>query len=303
MRKALFLIGIGLAVMTLISQNIFSAQDTKSVIPPEGKEYTLTLVSKVKPGLKVLTPAIIQSNPEIIAPFTTYTTGKIEGTDIKLIDDNKDGEYNGVGVDVVVIGDSPYGIPVSNVVSIKNTLYNFTVEPNGQKITLKPYQGEYGVVDMISGFKCPSQLDLAIINCGRDIYLDVAKDKKTKVPCGTYTLWLGYISEASNHVAVRQGRMEPITVTNEAGDSPDQKKTTLVNWGGPCRLEFEGSCDKKEVKKVVTLNVRAIYSSARIFGKSNEEYFGFNPHLAFQIEVTSAKEGKIAGGAMDDHKC
>ncbi|MFH1228122.1 MAG: hypothetical protein V1701_09505 [Planctomycetota bacterium] len=285
MKNVFVLIGICLAVAMMVSPNLSSAEETKSTASPEWKHYPLKLVKNQKPGIKAITPSTIHGYKDAFpSVILTYTTGKVEGVEIALIDDNKNGAYNDVGTDVMIIDNYAYGVPLSTVINIKNKLYYFEVDDlTGEKVSIKPYEDECGMVDMVSEFKCDYPLDLVILNCGQDKYYDVVREKKTKLPCGTYNLWLGFVNEGANNVAIKQGQMENIVVTNE-------KKVNAIKWGSPFVLNFQCTADSKEVK--------ATYRDIKVSGKAKEVYYNFNPVVVPDVVITDAKKEPVTKGSF-----
>jgi len=281
----------GLFAIITSNINLQTNESTQSV--KDWKIYPLSLVDNSidkKPDafVKVLTPLLIQKNKHLPEQFSVYAKGKIEGVEVSLIDENANGQYNEIGTDVMVIGNSRYGIPLSRIINIKNTLYECNVASKGEKISLKPYEGEYGVLDFISNFKCPTKLNLAILNSD-DIYIDVANDKKVAMPSGVYKLWLGYIQEGTSHVSIKQNQMEGIEIKEEF-DKPDQRKVTVPNWGADFRIDFQVTIKDNKVQ--------VPYGSLKVFGSANEEYYKFIVSLFPQVEVIDSKGAVVAKGAF-----
>ena len=280
-----------LAIIATSGITLLTGEDTKSV--KDWKDYSLTLVDnsldkKADAYVKVLTPLLIQKNKHLPQQFAVYAKGKIEGVEVSLIDENDNGKYDEIGTDVIVIGNSRYGVPLSRIINIKNNLYECNVASGGEKVSLKPYEGEYGVLDFISNFKCPSKLNLAILNSD-DIYIDVANNKKVPMPSGVYKLWLGYIEEGTSHVAIKKNEMEGIEIKEEL-DKEGQRKVTVLNWGADFRIDFEVTVknDKVEVP----------YGSLRVYGNAKEEYYKFIASLFPQVEVFDSKGILVAKGAF-----
>ena len=288
MKKSFIIVAICIISLLFASDAIFvSAKDTESVGVKDWKDYPMDVVVNKKPAVKALTPKIIQGNMNNPGQFMTYAKGKIEDTDIILINENKNDLYNEVGTDVMLIGNTEYGVPVSRIINIKNKLYECQVDPKGEKISLKPYSGECGEVDLVSGFKCDVPVSLAILSSS-DIYIDVAKNKKTLLPAGDYTLYLGYVERGALHAAIKKGQMDRITVANTSDES-GKKKITTLKWGKPFRMDFDFTADEKKVTVAA--------SRTRIYGSANEEYYNFKPPLLPQVEVLDSKGEQVAKGA------
>jgi len=252
------------------------------------KKYQLTLVDNKTKKIKVMTPKLIQGGATAPEEFAVYSTGKIDDVEITLIDANKNEAYDEKGQDAILIGKSTYAIPVSRIINIKDKLYECEIETDGRRITLTPYQGECGVVDMLSDFKCPLKFEMLILNSS-DIFLDVSKSKTALVPCGSYSLWMGYITDKKSSVVLKNGEMKAIEVTKE--EDPDGKKKALkIQWGAPFRLDCFCSLQDNKV---------AISESVTAYGSAGEEYYNFIPSvLPASVEIFDAAKKSVAKGAI-----
>lgn len=288
MKKYLIITAVCVISLLVASDAMFvAAKDTESVEAKDWKDYPMDVVVNKKPAVKALTPQTIQNNQPAPGQFTSYSKGKIEDTDIVLISTNQNDMYDEIGTDVMLIGNTEFGVPVSKVINLKNKLYECQIDPKGEKISLRPYAGECGEVDLVSGFKCQTPLSLAILNSS-EIYIDVAKNKKTLLPAGDYTLFLGYVEQGELHAAIRKGQMERITVSG-AADESGKKKAATLKWGGPFKMDFDFTADEKKV----TVSP----SKIKICGSAGEEYFGFKPPMLPQVEVLDSKGEQVAKGA------
>ena len=208
--------------------------------------------------------------------------------EITLIDANKNEAFDEKGQDAFIIGKSLYALPVSRIISIKNKLYECEIETSGERITLTPYQGDVGEVDMLSNFKCPLKPEMIILRSD-DIYLDVSKSKTALVPCGSYNLWLGYIPEKKCSMAIKAGEMKGIEVSKE--ESPDgKKKAVKVQWGAPYKLDCSCSIQDNNV---------SIPEAVNVCGSAGEEYYNFSPSiLPASVEIFDATKKSVAKGAI-----
>lgn len=308
MKKICAILALGLSSLIITSNiNLQTTEETQSTNGKNWKDYPLSLVNntidkKADAYVKVLTPLLIQNNPtpavytetiqtiqsSLPGKFAVYAKGKVEGVDLILIDEDKNGKYNEIGTDLIVFGKSPYGVPLSKIVSINKKLYECKVAPKGDRISLTPYEGKYGILDFISNFKCQSKLDYAILNLD-NICIDVANDKNILLPCGAYQLWLGYITEGTSHVAIKQNEMGSIEIREEF-EKEGQRKPTAIKWGAPFRIDFQFTVKYNEVTVPC--------ASLKVFGSANEEYFNFFPSLLPQVEVIDSKGHLVAKGAF-----
>lgn len=250
------------------------------------EEFSLAEGPKDRP-IKILTTTQIKDNQKA-AIFKSYLIGKIKDeVEIILLDGDKNGLYGEAGSDFIVLGDSPYGLPMSAVVNLNNKLYEFKMA-GPAKVALKPFAGKTGTVDLAGKFKAAAPLAMAVINFGNN-YFDAAR-KNTVVPCETYSLWLGYIEDKDIHAAIRGGGMEKITVAEK--DAISGQNAIAVKWGMPLRLEFESNIDEKTGK--ITVTTRGL----KVFGSANEEYFSFAPDMLPLVEVTDASGATVNKGSF-----
>ncbi|MFH1228121.1 MAG: hypothetical protein V1701_09500, partial [Planctomycetota bacterium] len=248
------------------------------------EDYKLVEASAQSKPIKVLTPNQIKGNKGP-ATFKTYLAGKIKNNlEIALIDGNKNGKYDELGSDLIVFGDSDYAVPMSNMISIKNKLYEFKMDQVQHKVSIKAYDGKTGTVDLLSKYNNEASLSLAILTSDNNDYFDVSNNKSFVLPCGSYSLWLGYIESPNVHMAVRGGRMERIEVA--------EKKNTVVKSGGELRVDFQYAMNDKQTQIGIS------YCSLRVFGGSNEEYFNFGPALLFQVQVTDSRKEVVNKGVF-----
>ena len=252
------------------------------------KSYELTRVEKGK-KIKAITPKMMQTGIAVPEDFSVYITGKIDDLDITLIDANKNEAFDEVGADAFILGKSLYALPISRIINIKNKLYECEIENSGERITLTPYQGECGELDMLSNFKCPLKPEMIILKSS-DIYLDVSKSKTAPVPCGSYNLWLGYIPDKKCSVAIKAGQMKSIEVTKEE-DKDGKQKVIKIQWGGPYKLDC--SCSIQDGK----VNIPEAIS---VYGSAGEEYGNFSASiLPAMVEIFDASKRSVAKGAIN----
>jgi hypothetical protein len=278
------------------------------------KEYALTKPAKAAP-LKILTPEQLLDGKKHNKPpesYENYLTGNIsDGTTLKLVDVDKNKQYDDVGKDVMVIGNATYGVPFSKTINIKNKLYSVKVDVGDLKISLKQYEGATGKVDLVSKYKCNIQLEMAIITSGNGDFFDVAKNKSFFVPCGTYSLYMGYLTEGKvMHMAIKGDKMERIEVKKAEGNNND---ATVVSWGGPLKFDFNVNIGKKtepvskdkkatgkpQEKNKTVAELTIPYHGIKVVGSANEEYLNFSTKLMPEVEVKDTKGEDALVGARN----
>jgi hypothetical protein len=287
MRNTFIKMVICVALMIIAVSKI--SLQTKDDIPSNlvWKDYPLAVVDNKAKKIKVLTPLAIQAKKHAPEEFSTYAKGKIDDIEIILIDANNNGVYNENCKDAMVFGNSFYGVPVSKIINIKDKLYYCKIESTGEKISLAVYDGKCGEIDMLSNFKCPVKLEMLIFSCD-DVYLDVSQNKMAILPCGSYNLWLGYMSEKKGSAVIRQNEMKSIEVTDET-DKDGKKKVISVQWGAPFKMTCDG---------FVKGNNAEVYETINVNGVAGEEYFYVTPYLLPEVEILDATKKSVAKGGF-----
>jgi hypothetical protein len=94
-------------------------------------------------------------------------TGTIKGeagpVPIRIIDQNGNGSFGDVGVDAMVVGFSDEAMFLSKTIVVDNKLYEMTVAPDEDKITMTAYAGPTTKFDMTASFNAKAFLLSAIV--------------------------------------------------------------------------------------------------------------------------------------------
>lgn len=159
-------------------------------------------------------------------------SGAIDGTPILLIDQDLDGNYAGIGTDAMVVGAGGTASYLSSVVSIGGKLLSIEVEPDGASLRYRPFAGDAGTLDMLSGFECKARLDALVVTSadGRTSFSLADGAGGTRVPAGDYRIACGRVALGDFKATLLPGRAEPIRVGADAVAAPQ--------WGGPVKVEF-----------------------------------------------------------------
>lgn len=191
-------------------------------------------------------------------------TGKIEGTTVKVIDQNNNGRYDDYGKDAMIIGAGDAATLLSSVINVKNSLYNFEISEDGTEVTTSPYAGETATIDVTSKYQVRGKLIAAVLsNRSENHHFNAARSKKPMlVPAGDYKLSSGFASRSSESVRIRTGKMRPIALA--------AREEKVLEWGGPVVAEFDYAYKGETI--TVQPNV-AFYGSV-----SGEEYHTFQPN-------------------------
>jgi hypothetical protein len=189
--------------------------------------------------------------------------GKIKGESVKLIDQNNDGTYDDWGVDAMIIGSGDAASYLSKVVNLGGALYELDIQADGTELSVKPFTGETGTLDLRASFESQGKLESAVVvSEDGQISFNLANAKSgAKVPAGSYRLAHGRVTAGAESVTVKAGRMRPIIVGND--------ETVRPEWGGPIKAEFTYTHEKG------TLTIRP--TDLFFFGRSGEEYVKWVP--------------------------
>jgi hypothetical protein len=192
-----------------------------------------------------------------------FMTGTVKGVTIKLIDQDGNGAYNDYGVDAMVVGTASAASFLSKVVNLNGSLFDLEVSADGAEVSVSPYAGASGTLNIEGAFESKGNLDSAIvIGASNDVSFNLAGAKKgLLVPAGNYTLAYGTVSQGAESVRMRAGRMKPFVVAENAVASP--------KLGGPIAAEFTYT----HVKGVLTIKPTDLF----FFGAAGEEYYNWIP--------------------------
>lgn len=210
--------------------------------------------------------------------------GRIGGEMITIVDQNNNGLWNDYGVDAMIVGRSKAASYLSRVVNLKGKLFNFEVEKDGSSMSITPYQGEVGTLDLRSGFKSYGQLVSAVVSSENgDVSFDLANAKRgMEVPAGRYVLSGGYAVKGSETARVRTGQMTPIEV--KAAEEAE------LAWGAPLRMEFGYTISGD------TITVPPPPHNIKYFGAAGEEYYDWKPDATSpDISILDKKTGREVG--------
>lgn len=263
------------------------------------KNYSL---SKMNKHIKVLTcDQILENKP--ITNCRAYLSGTIiDGLQIALIDQNNNGRYDDFGTDVIMFGNSIYALPISSVINVNNKLYDFKIDAEQLKVSLKPYGGTIGQVDLVSEYKGSMSLDLIVLKSNDGNYFDVSKNKAFVLPCGFYSLWVGYFEDKGKHVEIEGTKMEKIEVKNSS--TAENKDITRIKWGQPLRFEVETMVKplKDKTNKIIIpyFPISSIDRGygLKVFGSAGEGYYNFTPEIGPDIEIKDAQDNLVCKGTF-----
>lgn len=214
---------------------------------------------------------------------TGAMSGVIKGVPIMVVDLNNNGRFNDLGKDGVVLGATNIACYLSRVVNLGNELFEFAVNEDGNEVTIKPYQGETGTLDLKSGFKSSGTLEAATVADDEGkMFFNAAQTtaKGLKVPAGNYKLLGGFVRKGNESAQIKAGHMGTLAVAAGLTQAP--------RWGSQLIAEF--TVGKTGEKATIAPE------SLHYFGQSGEEYYNFQPVKGKSPKfVITDNTGKLLG--------
>lgn len=186
---------------------------------------------------------------------------KVRGQRLRLIDQNGNGRFSDVGVDAMILGRGETATFLSRVINVDREVLSMEVSSDGGSVTLTPYEGDTGTLDLTSSLETKGKLLSAIVrSVDGALSFDLARGALS-VPTGTYRIHSGTIGLGETTVDVRRGRAADLVVDGGA--------TVALDWGGPATAEF----DYRRQDGKLEFSPAAVW----YYGDSGEEYRNWNP--------------------------
>jgi len=186
------------------------------------RDYSVTLIARV-----------YLSGTTIVAIAGKYHVnccrkGAINGTVIRIIDDNMDGRITQDGADAIAIGDSPVAVPLQAVHQVGGKFYKLQVAEDGSSLTAAPLSDvKLGAVETpfkTAALKC-------LVLTGKEGSFDVVTGGKLGIPAGEYRLAYGMLASGQE--------MLPIVPTQSALSYPiEADKLNVIRIGAPLKVDF-----------------------------------------------------------------
>lgn len=189
--------------------------------------------------------------------------GKIGDVQVRIVDQDNDGRYDGYGTDAIVVGSGDRASYLSRVISVAGALHAIDVAADGTSLTVAPYAGETGELDLATELDTKAKLLWAVVqSADGELSFDLAAaGGPLTVPAGEYWLRIGKLGLGESTVTVTTGRAEPLVVP--AGER------VAHAWGGPTRAEF--AYEQKGTQLVLDPD-RVWY-----YGAGGEQYAAWTP--------------------------
>jgi hypothetical protein len=221
---------------------------------------------------------------------------KFDGFEVTVYDDSADGRFDTWGDDSVVVskGGKPVrSAPLSRFLYVGDLLYEFKLDPNGQNMRFKPYDGAIALLqfDWVGG-SVPAFMILEGLNENASFFLNLVdcKDKPMWVPPGEYKFRNGYFAFGEGD------KRETIKVMNTKSTSFKVAEGALnkVPMGAakPPGFTFTWKTEttKDKGKTIIALRGKDI----KVFGCAGEEYMYFTTGVFRPtVKMRSGKEGAV----------
>jgi len=222
-----------------------------------------------------------------LAPFDTQITiyitpagsmvGEVDGTPIRILDDDLNGVYGSVPttwghvgmtkdhyqpeIDSVVVGKSKRAVPFSEHLQIDDKWYRLEVQDGGTSIVAHPVRLNTGTLVLDAKGLKPDFLIVRGENQYENTFFDLTVAKKVEVPVGRYRVYFGAV-----HKGKKKQMMKALIIPGEgsvhydvlAGEEID------VKLGAPYGFDFETSVDDS--------SVLVVGKSVCVVGRGGERY-------------------------------
>ena len=182
---------------------------------------------------------------------------------VKLIDQNGNGNFNDVGSDAMIVGNTDHAMMLSTTVFVDDKLQRIDIAEDGSEFRLSPYSGETSEIDMSTSFNSKAVLlSSVILSSDRKHSFDIgAIDGPVRVPAGKYTVVGGVVGLGEHRVNIKAGKMKPLNLMAD--------RSKKFDWGGPVSSEFKFA----RVGNEIQFSPKTIW----YFGKAGEQYTGWLP--------------------------
>jgi hypothetical protein len=218
-------------------------------------------------------------------------TGKFDGYDVTVFDDNGDGRFNTYVEDCVVVakGSTKRVQPLSKTIYVGDLLYDFEIDADGKKFVLKPYEGALSLVKLDFGSGPPAQF-LTARGLGEraEVAFNLmdARDKWMWVPSGEYQIAHGYFAsgpegDKRETITIEAGRKNTVSL-------PPGERVVWKAGGAGDGYRFVWRVEKKGNE--VLLRGKDV----SVYGAGGEKYEWFLPGvLRPQVRAKMGEKGSV----------
>ncbi|MCA8979059.1 MAG: hypothetical protein H6831_14145 [Planctomycetes bacterium] len=217
-------------------------------------------------------------------------TASWHGTTVKVIDQNGDGRFDGIGEDALVVGRGESACYLSEAINVAGDLFRLEVAADGSELRFSPYDGEVGVLDVHGGYKTEAKLGRVVVRDTKGRYsFDLGKATEgLRVPAADYRLEDAVVVLGKGSVEVQRGKLPAMHVAKDARYELD--------WGGPLEATF----DYARVDGQLRFDPLAVWYT----GRGGERYTGWNPRGSSPKFVVKDKQtGDVLVDAVFPGSC
>ena len=213
--------------------------------------------------------------------------GSVLGEPVWILDRDANGRFDDDGDDVVVLGTKGTACLLADVMWLGEDWFEVQVDEDGTSLALRPYAGELGAIDALSGWDSRADLDQAVFLSDRGAAsFDVVElGSEAEVPVGDYELTFGRASKGSKSLRIDLGRMHEVRVRTQ--------RPVLLEWGGPAYGTVSVDHDVGKV---------SIAADVKLYGHAGEEYVGFMPYIktppGYVLYDATKKKKKLGKGSL-----
>ncbi|MEZ5975096.1 MAG: hypothetical protein R3F33_05475 [Planctomycetota bacterium] len=189
--------------------------------------------------------------------------GSIDGLKVQLFDANGNGTYGDFGEDAICIGGRSQAGLLSKTMHLNGVLHNVAVSEDGSRLTLDPYAGETGRLNLEKKLQCEGKLLSALVQSldGKHCFEMAGEGEGLDLPAGTYRLLQARLGLGKATVEVQGDAVRPMAVN--AGEEQE------LSWGAPIRAEFEYTYEGGQL----TFDPNKVW----LTGAAGERYVGWAP--------------------------
>ena len=223
--------------------------------------------------------------------------GAMEGTAgntrFMVFDQNGNGRFDDYGVDAMIVGRGKTAGFLSHTIHVDGELMDFAITPNGRNVSLTPYNGSTGKLDLGSNLDTKAKMRSVVVNSkdGKqsfELSRALGNDGGLKVPTGEYLMHSGQVVLGKSTADMKPGRAKAIAVT--------EGQIASLTWGGPVSAEFAYARLDSEVQIAP--------GDILYYGSAGEQYSNFMPlGSSPNFAVKDAETGKVLINAVFPGNC
>lgn len=193
----------------------------------------------------------------------------INGVNVRLIDENLDGQITQDGKDAIVIGQSQYAQPLLKQHMIGNAMFDLTVAADGTSIEFTKQATKLAQIE-VPLLKAPSVGCLIMVDQESGRAVDLVTNK-AGIPSGSYKLCYGTIGQGKDQLMIRPGGGSPAMAlgssqTSIASPSTYEIKDDVVNvlkLGPTFKVAFQAFFNSAKNEVTVSPRMMAVEGAGK----------------------------------------